>query len=304
MGKLERYNLDYDEKFKSKCLEYCLDVNYEIYNYTIILKAPIKDVYVLFDSHYNTIGIHKVEPANMHLTMEEISELYTNAYNLVDEKKGHCFSYPFQNLSLKEIIDISNRVYFDLVGYSYKMYFNGDYVIRENNEDYFNLLLYFKFLGKQIKQYFLNAYQMKIMGFDYPNIYEYVNRLIANINMCIDDNIKNNHITEPCDIRNYLGQIEQNIENTQKHLLNSIINLLTEDKGFEISWRDRLDPINQELKDLSELSNKLVEFLKFQRKKDLDWVNIKTIDLSSLLGPSIKETKAPTLKKIQSTEKR
>lgn len=301
---MTKKELENDTKFIiCKYLNYGPDGDFEVYNDTIILNTPIKDIHVLLDKDYHTIGIHKVDPATMHLTMEEISELYANLYNLVDKTKGYCFSYPFQNLSLKEIIDISDRVY---IKHSSEIFVNGDLVIDENNRDYTNLLSYIKFLDKQIKQYFLNAYQMKIMGFDYPNVYEYVNKLIANINICIDENIKNNCRPQPIDIINYLGQEKKSIDKYRDALYN-IIDLLLKEKGFKIKggfyYCREIEPTNQEVEDLSVLSNNLLELLELP-KKDFNTLEAKVIDLKSYIEDSIKETKAPTLKKIQSTEKR
>lgn len=296
---MTKKELKNDMKFICKYLNYGLYGDFEIYKDTIILNSPIKDIYVLFDKDYNTIGIHKVEPKTKHLTMEEISELYTNLYNLVDEKKNYCFSYPFQNFSLKEIIDISDRIH---VKHSSEIFVNGDLVINEDNENYINLLLYIKFLGEQIKQYFLNAYQMKIMGFDYPDVYEYVNRLIANINMCIDDNIKNNRRPLPIDIINYLGQERKNIDKYNYALYN-IIDLLLKEKGFKLKngfyYRREIEPTNQEVEDLSVLANNLLKLLELP-KKDFNILEAKVIDnLKHYLESNTNKAKTPTLKKTK-----
>mgnify|MGYP003308024745 CR=1 FL=1 len=97
----------YDEKFAERRSEYGIySSDCEIYDDAIIMNSPKKGIYVILDRNYNTIGIHKVEFATMHLTKEDIVKGYSELYDLVDKESGCYFSYPFENLSLKQIIDL------------------------------------------------------------------------------------------------------------------------------------------------------------------------------------------------------
>ena len=59
---MDKNKIKDDFAFSSKCIAYGLDWNdFNIYKDTIILNSPKKDIFVLLDDNYNTIGIHKME---------------------------------------------------------------------------------------------------------------------------------------------------------------------------------------------------------------------------------------------------
>ena len=291
---MKRQELINDMNFKKKCCEYGLDwMNFEIYGDIILVNTPDKWVYVLLDKNYNTIGVHRVKITNMHLEKNEITSGYNNIYNLIDQSEGYCFPYPFQNLSLKQIISLSNRINIDETnhGHSSEFYVNGDLIIGDNNKTYICLLSYIKFLGGQIEKYFLNSYQMKILGFDYPDIHSYIKKLMYNIRTCINCNIEIGRRPFPVDILKYIGQNNKDIE-LYDHYLYNIIDLLLKQKGYKIKsgfehYRE-IEPTDKSTADLSILSTNLLKILEVtdeEVKQKIDNINetfeIGCIDLNS-----------------------
>lgn len=299
-----------DMNFRFRCCDYGLNWDdFEAYGEVIILNTSKKGIYVLLDKNYNTIGIHKVEFANMHLSKEQLADGYTELYNLVDKDSGYSFPYPFQNFSLKQIVEISNRIEIHETnhGHSSNILVNGDIVSCDNDVNYPGLLSYIKFLGEQVKQYFLNAYQMKMMGFDYPDVYSYVRSLMNNVNECIENNIKNNNRPFPVNVIEYLGQDRKSVEK-YNHALYNIIDLLMKEKGFKIKGGFKhykeIEPIEKNVEDLSIISINLLKILELS-DEDLNkkmeeickTMKVRYIDLKTWLEEDTLQEKNPMLKR-------
>lgn len=301
-----------DMNFRKACTAYGLDwQNFNVYENIIILNSPKKDVFVLLDDHYNTIGIPRIEYSSPARTIEEYAIGYKELYDYVDEEEKFIFPYPFQNLSLKQIIELANRVYIHETnhGHSSDMIVNGELVNDENDSVYISLLSYIKFLGQQIEQYFMNLYQMKMMGFQYPNVYQYISSIMNNINECIDANIKKGNRPFPIDIIEYLGQDRKNIEECD-HELYRIINLLLKQKGVKFKggfehYRE-LEMTDKDTTDLSNISMQLLKILEVPAEEvELRYqesnrtFEFKEVNLHSWLSESFKKDKSPVLTKSQ-----
>lgn len=239
-----------DMNFRSKCCEIGLDwEDAEIYENVILVNSPNKYIYVMFDRYYNIIGVHKIEFATLHLDKEEIAKGYYELYNTVYNDSSCCFSYPFQSFSLRQMLEIANKIDIDEInhGHSIQLKVNGTIINENSNKDYIGLLSYIKFLSDEIQQYYLDCYKMKMMGFDYPNVYEYVNALILNIVNCIDKYIESGNRPFPVDILYHLGYNRRKVDEVSNELY-KIIGLLLNAKGYRIK-RDcynKLELINKE----------------------------------------------------------
>lgn len=289
-----------DENFRERCSEYGLDwQNFEIYNDVIVLNAPKKGIYVLFDKNYNTIAIHRIEFANMHLTMEQIVEVYSQLYSYIDEKDGCSFSYPFQNFSLKQLVELSKGISIHETNHGRfkQMIFNGRFILDENNENYIGLLSYIKFLGTQINQYYLNEYKMKLLGLDYPTIHLYINRIMANINECVENSIKNESRIFPIDINRYLG-----CGNEYDSMLYDVINLLYRENGVKIKSGIencmKIEKCEKSSEDLSMISTNLLKLLNIFDESPNSIDDNRYIDLITCLnGDSTSKDKPPVFMK-------
>ena len=283
-----------DIDFKRKCASYGLsNDNFNVYEDIIILNSSKNDIFVLLDDNYNTIGIHKLEYSSQIKNIEKCAIKYRNLYNYVDSNNWLNLPYPFKNFSLKQIVDLANRVDF----YKNHVIVNGKYVLDDYDNVYISLLSYSKFLKEQIEQYFLNAYQMKMLGFEYPEVHSYLKSIVTNIDQCINMYINKKTRPFPIDIIQYLGQDRSNIEKWNTELYR-IIDLFLNEKGFKVvggfeHYKD-IETIDKCETDLANLSLNLLKILEIPKDKigenKLDF-NMETIDLQSWLEQDLCEEK-------------
>lgn len=306
---MDKNKIIFDEKFVRRRREYGIHwEDCEIYDNTIIMNSPKNGVYVILDKNYNTIGIHKVEFATMHLTKEDIAKGYSELYDLVDKESGCYFSYPFENLSLKQIMELSNRVSIRGANNGHSSYsiVNGDMVIDEEDNEYISLLSYIKFLSDQIEEYFIDSYHMKMLDFNYPNVYEYIRNIMYGIDKCIDTNIKNNERPFPNDIIKYLGKKGKEQRNEHNELY-SVIRLLLKQKGYKIiggfHHYNEIEPICDEMQDLSILALNLLKLLELseedlrkKQEKTNETMHVEKINLKEYLEQDISKGKKLSLK--------
>ncbi len=275
-----------DINFVQKCNKYGLDFdNFNIYENVIILNSPKKDIFVLLDENYNTIGILNMKGAVGML--EDYVLEYKEMFNSLNERNGLFFPYPFQDFTLREIVELSNRI----DRHNNDLIINGKLAIEEGNSIYISLLSYIKFLGQQIEQYFLNYYNMMMMGFEYPDIYSYIRSLMSNINKLITLNIEEKKRPFPIDIIKYLGQNRENAEKYSIELY-KIIDLLLKENGYEIQggfehYRE-IRKIETENIDLSIFAMDLLKILELPRVKNDMNFGMETINLQELFNEKVK----------------
>ncbi len=282
-----------DLKFKQRCGSYGVRWDdFYIYENIIILNTPKKDIFVLLDDNYNTIGILNLKDVKDKEEIEKYILGYKKMYNLVDKENGLSFPYPFQDFSLSEIVELGNRTSI----YKNDIIVNGKLVIDKNkyNNTYILLLSYIKFLGDQIEQYFLNFYSMTMMGFDYPDIYSYVKSLMNNIEECINLNIEQERQPFPTNIIEYLGQNSENIEIYWEELYYIIV-LLLKEKGYEIEkgFEHYLEirKIDKENIDLSEIAMKLLKILEVPKVENKKTFDMEAINLQNWLEEDLSKVK-------------
>ena len=278
-----------DINFVQKCNKYGLDFdNFNIYENVIILNSPKKDIFVLLDENYNTIGILNMKGAVGML--EDYVLEYKEMFNSLNERNGLFFPYPFQDFTLREIVELSNRI----DRHNNDLIINGKLAIEEGNSIYISLLSYIKFLGQQIEQYFLNYYNMMMMGFEYPDIYSYVKSLMNNIEECINLNIEQERQPFPTNIIEYLGQNSENIEIYWEELYYIIV-LLLKEKGYEIEkgFEHYLEirKIDKENIDLSEIAMKLLKILEVPKVENKKTFDMEAINLQNWLEEDLSKVK-------------
>ena len=285
-----------DINFKVACRNYGLYwENFEVYDDVIIINSPKAGIYVLLDKNYNIIGVHKVKPATMHLSKCEIARGYNELYSTLNEDDKFKLHYPFESFSLKQIVDISNRV--EIIGTnngrSSDMMVNGNLVNWESDDTYIGLLSYIKILGNEIKEYYLNSYYMYMMWFDYPDVFTYINAFMDNIDECINKSINDNQRPFPIDILRYMGKTK--FLDEYGSALYDVIDLLMRQKGVKaksgFEHYKEIESVSKSDEDLSNLSSKLIRILEVtdeevKRNREDSFTNMKWnhIDLSSWLN--------------------
>lgn len=300
-----------DMRFRMVCYSYGISwSDFQIYDNVIILNSPKPNILVLLDENYNTIGIYdrNIEIDNQIITLGEIIGEYKQEYGTVNNK----LPYPFQNYSLEQIVDLSNRVKIlgTSHGHSCDLFVNEKLVEDDYNSIYYKLLLYAKYIGQQIQSYYLNLYKMKIKGFDYPNVYSYISGIETNIDECINSKIQNSKRPYPIDILNYLGEGRNEIEE-YVHQLYAVIDLFLKEKGMSIKsgfeHYDELEVIEKNTFDMSKFADQLLRILevsndevKSRSNENLYRIEIETINLESYLSDEVnKESNPRVLTKLK-----
>lgn len=285
-----------DLNFRLVCRDFGVDwKNFEVYDDVIIIDSPKIGIYVLLDKNYNIIGVHKTELSTFNLSKSELCLGYSELYNTINEDARFRLCYPFQNFSLKQIVDISNRIEIIETNHEHssEMLVNGELVDGENDSTYIELLSYIKILGKEIKEYYSNCYQMYMMNFDYPNVIAYINQFIYNIDECINKSISTNERPFPIDILRYTARIKFLYDYANP--LYGVIDLLMRQKGAQaksgFEYYKEVEPVLESDVDLSIFSSKLIKILEVtdeevKRNEEDSFINMKWnhIDLCSWLN--------------------
>lgn len=142
------------------------------------------------DENYNVFGVEEWDPL-IKTFPSFVNEKCYEYWSFTSELYDDGFNYPFEGYTLKQLIDLSNRIEImeSTHGHTLCTRVNGDWYDRndEDYEDEFQMLSYIKFLGEELKQYFLLNYHMqsigyvKTNGFEVPNVYSYVRNFWLNI---------------------------------------------------------------------------------------------------------------------------
>lgn len=300
-------------RFRYNCRLYRLDWNnFEIYDDLILLNTSKENVFVLFDKNFNTIGIEK-KPS--YISKEKfVKEKYFKYSNFTDSLPyGLNLGYPFEKYTLKNIVDLSNRI--EVIetnqGHSIITKVNGDWYKSENGDDTLPILSYIKFLGLKLEQYYIYKYQMYMLDFEIPDEYSYLSSVIEKVTECIQKNVSNNLRPFPDDILCYIG--EQGKGKDFDCLLFEVADLLMKDQGFKV-MDDSYQDIEKTTKgqDLTVLATKLLKLLdltdeELKKKEELQGEELIEKQLSNLrayINEDIddgielcKEEKGPTLVK-------
>lgn len=277
---MKREDIEKDIKFRQECSKYGL--NWEYFNvvtcgnndYVILLNMPNRNIYVLLDKNYNTIGVEQFNSHRDYNAIERFAREKYNAYRNFTDKMpfGENFGYPFEKFTLKQIIDLANRI--EVIetnhGHSLNIIVNDELYHRNSEKDdvYFQLLLYIKFLGEEINQFFLYSYHMLMLGYEDLDVYLYIRYLIKNINECINSNINKYRRTYSCNILSYIGQ--NNNELKFNGILDNVANLLIKDKGYKskVNRPGEIEPIKliENKQDLSILATQLLKILELSNE--------------------------------------
>lgn len=312
-----------DIRFRQRCAEYGLDwEKCEIYGDVILLNTPKLALYVLFDKNYNTIGVELCNFYKYSNKEDMVKSKFYEYCNFTDVVMfGEKFGYPFEKFTLKQIIDLSNRIEVMETnhGRSLSTKVNGDWYDRnlKEKEDYFQLLSYVKFLGEEIKQYFLFNYHMQSIGLEIPNVYEYVRLLIAGVDEQIDFHLNHNRRPWPEYILSGLGQNYRKLK--MDAILYDIADLLMKDKGYQVKSDSpyEVEKIESsiEKKDLSIVAQSMLEILnlsdeELNLKEQRDRENLVERQLNNLrpylqedIEDDIVKEKGPVLKKNSKSKK-
>lgn len=256
---MTKNEIEKNSKFMRVCSKYDIySKNAIVYNDLILLNVPGKDIYILLDKDYNTIAIEQAYITNID---KYINSLYQEYF---EYGKTMCFSYPFDKITYKQIIDFSNRITLSQKDNTILLTLNGINCIYKPNDDYSKLLAYIKFLGKEIKNYQLYIFINKQMGIEVPDVASHIAILINKINEFIESCVVNKKVICTDELIEYMNN--EDFEYYEyKFLLNEVISLLLKQKGYKIE-NEKLEktPISS-ISNLSDKAYQLFEILKISK---------------------------------------
>ena len=232
-----------DYNFREKCNAYG-GVDWEKFDLvenaydngvTIVLYTQDKDVVVLMDSNYNTIGIHR-------FTKDDDRRIEDIIY---DYKAITNYIYLDYELRIVDILNIADRVNFFVGnhGHSARLIVNNQVIDTTSGKEYVQLLSYITFLSVKIKEYYKELYKAKILNLEFPSIMQYLTSLILNMHKCIDKCIEENKRPWPADICNSIGDSLYNLN--EDYIIYEIIELFLLEKGYTIGSGDDYNSIEK-----------------------------------------------------------
>ena len=264
---MERTEIINSQNFRSICANYGLNwADFEIYGDTIVLFNDDKKLMFIFDENYNIVNIHEPRIFTKFSVMVTATHYY-NIYSSIDETIGTALPYPFQKLSIKDIMDIADRI--EILdsnnGHTTSPIVNGKAISNEDPDEVKGMLIYTKFLGEEIKKYYEKLYEAKMLGVQYPNIYTYINKVISVLNDTVNKEIKSGNLRgfiNNVESLNSLGRLK-----TPEALDNKLMMLSTRlihtDK---IAKLERTDSIKSDPDYLPNISQKFLDIPKYPKE--------------------------------------
>lgn len=212
------------EDFKKECDKYGLyNVDAEAFYNVILVRTPVKGLYIILDNNYKTIGVEKIDP------VFEIS--FVNSYyekiSTYNEKYpfGEILDYPFQNYNLNDFFVLADKYESIKPSKSFTVFKekeDGSIIKREIKPIYDLLMSYVKLITEEIRSFFVMSYRMQVMGFSSPSVYEYIKTIMGNINFYIEECERNQKNPQVNDILTILGKNN----NHSEEMIEDIIKLL------------------------------------------------------------------------------
>lgn len=264
---LERKEIENNLKYIKACKKYGITKGlFYIIGDTVVAHSVYTGLRVIFNEKLDIIGISAGPKDFTYSLACEYSKMYYNNYVY----KGSTFSYPFDDLTIKDISDIADMVDIKEVnhGHSSITHVNGEMASNSFSYDEIKMLSYIKYLDYKIKEYYDKIYELKALGFPVPDIHTYINRHISMIESCITLFAKNENRPFPYDLISYTGSDIKLIDEVD-HELYHIISLMLNEKGLEIDkiLFGKLMTSNKPNLDLSILVDNICEKLNIKQNE-------------------------------------
>lgn len=249
-----------DVDFRLKCRQYGgvrwdtfrICENYDTDPITIMLDTPNKDVFVLMNANYDTIGIHRYTKEG------EDRSSYSLAY---DYRSIYYYTSYFYGVKISDIVALADRIVISSTNNfrSLRMIVNGQEVNDEHGKVCIEYLSYIKFLGIRIESYFKELYKAKMLGITYPSLTEYLSAVINYIDRYIDKCMNEKRRPWPTELLAAIGENTENIDRDSM-ILYPMIDFLLYERGYQIGSGDnylKLVPLTEEKCDIENLTVQL-----------------------------------------------
>ena len=263
---MERKEVLHSDKFKEICNLFGLNwLNFNIVNNAILVSN--NNLLFIFDGNYNIFGIYEPKFYNENISEEAIVKHYYDIYSNVDSSLNTVLPYPFQHLSIKDIIDIADRIEIMSCnnGHSTFPLVNGKEISKEESHDFKDLLMYTKFLGEEIKDYYEKLYEAKMLGVEFPNIYSYLRTVVKAMNTSVNKEIEAGNLTSFINNAGSLDNLGRlhTPENLENKLMLSAIRVIHADKYYKL---EQSDPEKTDPDYFPNMTKKLLEIPKYPKE--------------------------------------
>lgn len=264
---LERKEIENNFKYIKACKKYGLTKGcFYIIGDTVVTHSVYTGLRVIFNEKLDIIGISAGPKDFTYSVACEYSKMYYDNYVY----KGNTLSYPFDDLTIKDISDIADMVDIREVnhGHSSITYVNGEMASNSFSYDQIKMLSYIKYLDYKIKEYYDKIHEIKALGFPVPDIHTYINRHISTIESCITMFAKNENRPFPYDLISITGS-DIKLMDEVEHELYHIISLMLNEKGLEIDriLYSKLMPSSKPNLDLSILVDDICDKLNIRQNE-------------------------------------
>lgn len=219
---------------------------------TVVAHSVETGLRVIFNEKLDIIGVYTGPKDFSYTTAAEYSKMSYDNYAY----KGSTFSYPFDDLTIKNISDIADMVEVREVnhGHSSITFVNGEEAFKNFTYNEIKMLSFIKYLDYKIKEYYNIISELKALGFEVPDVHTYINRHLSLIDSCITMYAKNENRPFPYDVISFTGS-DIKLMDELDHELYHIISLLLAEKGLEVDriLYNKLMPSREPNLDLSML---------------------------------------------------
>ena len=182
--------------------------SFDIIDDVIAAYTPSRNVRVLFDEHYNIIGI--LDTNSINRIGQNDSRAYIDVvrqYKKMYENNNRKFLPPFNQYSLKQLSELASRINIEDVYHGQGTDITVNAELAEDEDSIYGWFLHYaNFLGLEIEEYYKMLYQMKMLSLPCVDIYTYLYSIISCIDAYIVICLSNNIELEPNNLIAYMGQ--------------------------------------------------------------------------------------------------
>lgn len=268
---MEKNDLINNRDFASFCNKWGSNpMDCEYRECVVALPTSVDGLYVFADSKYNVFNIKHIDHDNVGL--EALKEYKKYCEFTGNESYEETFGYPLEGFTLKQIMDINDRVEIEPTnhGHSSRFIINGKiYNFIDGKYDELNLLAYIKFLAAEAKYFFEKSYHLQVLGFPVPDVYSYLKEVVKRLNACVDIHVAQSMRPSPRGVLNYLGQNGEELNVDM--MLYDVIDMMIEERGYSAVTGTPNDAQKNWQKtketDLSTVANTLLKILEVSDKE-------------------------------------
>ncbi|MBR4672240.1 MAG: hypothetical protein IKO78_03470 [Bacilli bacterium] len=263
-----------DHDFRSSCVSYGINIyDFILCDDAAVLKSPREGFYIFLDRNsYSTMGIRNIPANSTDVDFDKDSSTFKNLFSTISQDMGMALPYPFQNMSLKQLTDLANRV--EVVdrnhGHSYDLIVNEKRVSDSIDDDSI-LLGAAKYIAVKANEYWHNTYKSMLLGEQeepgVKGVYRHLANIMHNLNEYVDLCIKNGVAPRISDAAAYIGCSYKEIDIYASELY-CLLRVLLRSKGYDFKTFDLIEKIPEDKgKDFDVRSTKLLSILSIPKSE-------------------------------------